>query len=140
MKKYINKIFLLGSLLFLAVSCETEGVVTTLASVSFPSEIEVSSTAVILKEDTADDPALVVSWPKVTFPISAPVTYAIQLDLSTDIKGSEAWLKAKRIVVGEDVLSKSFTAAELKKNCCRFRTKNRCFRRIGNSYRSCNGS
>ncbi len=115
MKKYINKLFLLGSLLFLAASCESEGVVTTLQSVSFPSAIEVSSTSIVLKEDTSDDAALLVSWPKVTFPIAAPVTYAVQFDLTTDIKGSEAWLHAKRIVVGEDVLSKSFTGAELNK-------------------------
>lgn len=115
MKKYINKLCLLGGLLFLAASCESEAVPTTLKSVSFPSVIEVSSTAIVLKEDTADQAALLVSWPKVTFPISAPVTYAIQLDLTTDIKGSEAWQKAKRIVVGEDVLSQSFTGAELNK-------------------------
>jgi hypothetical protein len=115
MKKYINKLFVLGSLLFLAASCETEGQLTTLAKVSFPSAIEVSSSTIVLKEDVSDQQALLVSWPKVTYPIAAPVTYALQFDLSTDIKGSEAWGKAKRVEVGEDVLSKSFTVLELNK-------------------------
>ncbi|WP_035646289.1 SusE domain-containing protein [Flavobacterium sp. ASV13] len=115
MKKYINKLFVLGSLLFLATSCETEGQLTTLATVTFPSAIEVSSSTIVLKEDVSDQPALLVSWPKVTYPISAPVTYAIQFDMPSDIKGSEAWGKAIRVVAGEDVLSKSFTGAELNK-------------------------
>ncbi|RKR10012.1 uncharacterized protein DUF5019 [Flavobacterium sp. 90] len=115
MKKYINKIFVLGSLLFLAASCETDGQLTTLAKVSFPSAIEVSSSTIVLKEDVSDQQALLVSWPKVTYPITAPVTYALQFDLSTDIKGSEAWGKAKRVEVGQDVLSKSFTVLELNK-------------------------
>lgn len=115
MKKYINKLFVLGSLLFLAASCETEGQLTTLATVTFPSAIEASSSTIVLKEDVSDQPALLISWPKVTYPISAPVSYAIQFDLTTDIKGSEAWQKAKRIDAGQDVLSKSFTGAELNK-------------------------
>jgi hypothetical protein len=115
MKKYINKLFVLGSLLFLATSCESEGQLTTLATVTFPSAIEVSSSTIVLKEDTSEQSALLVSWPKVTYPIAAPVTYAIQFDLPTDITGSEAWAKAKRVDVGEDVLSKSFTGFELNK-------------------------
>ncbi|MBF4464646.1 SusE domain-containing protein [Flavobacterium sp. LC2016-12] len=115
MKKYINKLFVLGSLLFLAASCETDGQLTTLAKVSFPSAIEVSSKTIVLKEDESDQQALLVSWPKVTYPIAAPVTYALQFDLTTDVKGSEAWGKAKRVEVGEDVLSKSFTVFELNK-------------------------
>lgn len=115
MKKYINKLFVLGSLLFLATSCDSEADLTTLAKVSFPSAFEVSSKTIVLKEDVSDQQALLVSWPKVTYPIPAPVTYALQFDLSTDIKGTEAWGKAKRVEVGEDVLSKSFTVFELNK-------------------------
>ena len=39
MKKYINKLFLLGSLVFLGSSCENDAELTTLKSVPFPSEI-----------------------------------------------------------------------------------------------------
>ncbi|TDO83702.1 SusE-like outer membrane protein [Flavobacterium chryseum] len=115
MKKYINKLILLGGLLFLGSSCETDGQLTTLKAVSFPSAIEVSSSTIVLTEDTADDQALLISWPAVTFPIAAPVTYAVQFDLVNDISGSLAWQKAKRIEVGGDVLSKAFTDQELNK-------------------------
>lgn len=115
MKKYINKLILLGGLLFLGSSCETDGQLTTLKAVSFPSSFEVSSSEIILTESTAEDQALLVSWPAVSFPIAAPVTYAIQFDLVSDISGSQAWQKAKRIVVGEDVLSKSFLDRDLNK-------------------------
>jgi len=115
MKKYINKLFLLGSVLFLATSCDSEAELTTLKSVSFPSAIEVSSNTVVLTEDNAEDTALLISWPEVTFPIEAPVTYAIQFDLVGDTSGANAWQKAKRIEVGTDVLSKSFIGADLNK-------------------------
>jgi len=115
MKKYINKLLLLGGLLFLSTSCETDGQLTTLKAVSFPSQIVASSSTIVLSEDTADEQALLLSWPAVTFPIAAPVTYAVQFDLVSDISGSQAWQKAKRIEVGSDVLSKAFTDLELNK-------------------------
>ncbi|KQB38697.1 SusE domain-containing protein [Flavobacterium aquidurense] len=115
MKKYINKLFLLGTVLFLGASCESEGQLTTLKTVTFPAAIEVSSSTIVLTEDTADNNALLISWPKVTFPIDAPVTYAIQFDLINDTSGANAWQKAKRIEVGQDVLSKAFIGSELNK-------------------------
>ncbi|MEN2398275.1 SusE domain-containing protein [Flavobacterium sp. MC2016-06] len=115
MKKYINKLFVLGSFLFLGTSCENDAELTTLKAVSFPSEIQASSTTLVLTEDTADDSVLLLSWPAVTFPIAAPVTYAVQFDLIGDTSGSTAWQKAKRIEVGEDVLSKSFLGQDLNK-------------------------
>ncbi|MCV2485812.1 SusE domain-containing protein [Flavobacterium sp. SH_e] len=115
MKKYINKLFILGSLLFLGSSCDTDAPLTTLKSVSFPSEISVSTSTIVLTEDTATDQVLLVSWPEVTFPIEAPVTYAIQFDLVGDTSGANAWMKAKRIEVGTDVLSRAFIGEELNK-------------------------
>lgn len=115
MKKYINKLFLLGSLLVLGTSCDSEAELTTLKAVSFPSAIQVSSSTLVLTEDNADENALLVSWPQVTFPIAAPVTYAIQFDLIADTSGSNAWQKAKRIEVGQDVLSKTFMGIDLNK-------------------------
>ncbi|SHF98841.1 SusE domain-containing protein [Flavobacterium defluvii] len=115
MKKYINKLILLGSVLFLGSSCDSNAELTTLKSVSFPSEISVSSSTLVLTEDTADDQVLLVSWPSVSFPIEAPVTYAIQFDLVGDTGGSNAWQKAKRIEVGSDVLSKTLIGRDLNK-------------------------
>lgn len=115
MKKYISKLFLLGSVLFLGVSCESEAELTTLKAVNFPSDITVSATKLVLTEDTADDQVLLVSWPEVTFPIEAPVSYAIQFDLIGDTSGANAWAKAKRVEAGSDVLSKSFNGRDLNK-------------------------
>ncbi len=115
MKKYIHKLILLGGLLALGASCDSEAELTTLKAVSFPSAIQVSSSSLVLTEDTADNTALLISWPQVTFPIAAPVTYAIQFDLIGDTSGANAWQKAKRIEVGSDVLSKSFIERDLNK-------------------------
>lgn len=115
MKKYINKLFILGSLLFLGSSCDSDAELTTLKSVSFPSEITVSTNKLVLTEDTADDQVLLVSWPAVSFPIEAPVTYALQFDLIGDTSGATAWSKAKRIEVGTDVLSKTLIDRDLNK-------------------------
>lgn len=116
MKKYINKLFILGSLLFLGASCESESAqVTTLKTVSFTSEVIASSSTIVLTEDTADVNAVLFSWPKVTFPIDAPVTYALQFDLIGDTGGGNAWQKAQRVEVGEDVLSKSLNGRDLNK-------------------------
>ncbi|TDW50023.1 SusE-like outer membrane protein [Flavobacterium sp. 270] len=116
MKKYINKLFVLGSLLFLGTSCETENAtVTTLKTVTFPTNIEVSATTLVLTEDTQDNSVALVSWPAVTFPVDAPVTYALQIDVVADITGPTAWQKSKRIEVGEDVLSKAILGKDLNK-------------------------
>jgi len=115
MKKYINKIFILASLLFLGSSCDSDAVLTTLKAVNFPSEVTVSSTKIVLTEDTADDQVLLVSWPEVTFPIEAPVTYALQFDLVGDTSGANAWQKAKRVEVGAEVLSKTLIGQDLNK-------------------------
>jgi len=115
MKKYINKLFILGSLLFLGSSCDSDAELTSLKAVSFPAEINVSSSKIVLTEDTADDQVLLVSWPEVTFPVEAPVTYALQFDLVGDTSGANAWLKAKRIEVGTDVLSSTLIGQDLNK-------------------------
>ncbi|PBJ11422.1 SusE domain-containing protein [Flavobacterium sp. ACN6] len=115
MKKYINKLFILGSLLFLGSSCESDAELTTLKAVSFPSEITVSSNSIVLTENIAEDQVLLVSWPEVTFPVEAPVKYALQFDLVGDTSGAAAWQKAKRIEVGTDVLSKTLIGQDLNK-------------------------
>lgn len=115
MKKYINKLLILGSLLFLGTSCENDAELTTLKTVTFPSNLEASATNLVLTEATEDNPVELFSWPAVTFPVGTAVTYTLQFDLITDITGPTAWQKAKRIVVGEDVLSKAFLGRDLNK-------------------------
>jgi hypothetical protein len=115
MKKYINKLFILGSLLFLGTSCENDAELTTLKTVTFPSNLEATATSVVLTEATEDDSVELFSWPSVTFPVGTPVTYSLQFDLITDITGPTAWQKAKIVTVGEDVLSKALLGKELNK-------------------------
>ncbi|MEO6174646.1 MAG: SusE domain-containing protein [Flavobacterium circumlabens] len=114
MKKYINKLFILGSLLFLGASCENESAqVTTLKTVTFPTNLVASSSTLVLTEDTADDSVVLFSWPAVQFPVGTAVTYALQIDVISDITGPTAWQKSKRIEVGEDVLSKAILGKDL---------------------------
>lgn len=115
MKKYITKLFLLGSLLFLGTSCENDAELTTLKTVTFPSNLEATATNLVLTEATEDEPVELFSWPAVTFPVGTPVTYSLQFDLITDITGPTAWQKAKIVVVGEDVLSKALLGKEINK-------------------------
>ncbi|KAF2336274.1 SusE domain-containing protein [Flavobacterium daemonense] len=116
MKKYISTLFALGSLLFLGVSCDSEAELTYLKEVNFPTDIKIApSSTIVLLEDNADQNALTVSWDAVTFPIAAPVTYAVQFDVPSDITGANAWLKATRFEVGQDVLTKSFSVRDLNK-------------------------
>jgi hypothetical protein len=116
MKKYISTLFALGALLFLGASCENDAELTYLKEVNFPADIKIApSSTIVLLEDKADDNAITISWQAVTFPIEAPVIYAVQFDVPSDITGTNAWLKATRFEVGEDVLSKSFTVRDLNK-------------------------
>jgi hypothetical protein len=116
MKKYISTLFAFGALLFLGASCESDAELTYLKEVNFPAEIKIApSSTIVLLEDNADNNAITISWEAVTFPIEAPVTYAVQFDVPADITGSNAWLKATRFEVGQDVLTKSFSVRDLNK-------------------------
>jgi len=116
MKKYINRLFALTALLIVGAACENDAELTYLKDVQFPSEIKIApSTTFVLLEDNADADAITISWDKVTFPIEAPVTYAVQFDVPSDVTGSNAWLHATRIEVGQDVLSKTFSVRDFNK-------------------------
>lgn len=115
MKKYINKLFVICSLLFLGVSCENDAVLTTLEQVSFSGPVEATSNTIVLSTENENQSVLTISWPAVKFPIQAPVTYALEFDLPANAIGATAWSKAVRVAVGENVLSKSFIGSELNK-------------------------
>lgn len=116
MKKYINRLFALTALLIVGAACENDAELTYLKDVQFPSDIKIApSTTFVLLEDNADTDAITISWDKVTFPVEAPVTYAVQFDVPSDITGSNAWLHATRIEVGQDVLTKTFTVRDFNK-------------------------
>lgn len=115
MKKYINKLFVICSLVFLSASCENEAELTSLKEVTFSDAIEASPDTVVLTTNNENQSVVTLSWPAVQYPINAPVTYALQFDLPSNTVGAAAWAKAIRIEVGEDVLSKSFLGMDLNK-------------------------
>ena len=113
MKKYINKIVALGAIALLATSCTDDGELTTLATVNFDGNLEASPSTIVLTPENKYVPVTTISWEDVVFPIEAPVSYTLEFDKPTDTIGATAWVNATRIVVGEDVLSKSFLGADL---------------------------
>lgn len=115
MKKYINKLVALLTIVMFATSCDSDAPLTVLQSVSFPAPITSSVSTIVLTEATADNEAVTISWPAVVFPVEAPVLYSVQFDLTANTKGKNAWLNAKTFEAGNDVLSKSFTVRELNK-------------------------
>lgn len=115
MKNYINKLFILLTLLFVGVSCENEAILTTLKEVNFSGNIEASSSTIVLSTTNANQSVLTLSWAPVSFPIKAPVKYALLFDTPSSIIGATAWKNAVRVEVGEDVLSKSFLGEDLNK-------------------------
>lgn len=115
MKKYINKLVALLTIVMFATSCDSDSPLTVLQSVSFPAPITSSASTVVLTEAMADNEAITISWPAVVFPVAAPVLYTVQFDLTANTKGKNAWLNAKAFEAGNDVLSKTFTVRELNK-------------------------
>ncbi|MGK4568540.1 SusE domain-containing protein [Flavobacterium sp. 3HN19-14] len=113
MKRYIQKLTIIGALSFIGVSCENDADVTTLAQVNFTSEVVASPSTIVLNAENKYEAVTTISWPAVQYTVDAPVTYALQFDVASDTIGTTAWANAKRIEVGEDVLSKSFLGADL---------------------------
>ncbi|WP_194766272.1 SusF/SusE family outer membrane protein [Tamlana sp. I1] len=119
MKTFINKLFAISLLLLTFSSCEDDAEfqhpagLTTLADVSFSAPIVATPNKVVLSEANSFESVLTVSWLDVKFPIEAPVTYTLAIDVVADTFGENAWANAKRISVGEDVLSVSLLGKEL---------------------------
>lgn len=115
MKKHIYKLLVLFAVALLGASCEDAAELTTLQAVSFPSAIEASTNTIIISDANVSESVVTLSWPAVVYPIKAPVTYALQFDIPANTSGEKAWSTAIRIVVGEDVLSKSIIGLDLNK-------------------------
>jgi|GEM_PF-504516 hypothetical protein len=115
MKKYINKLAALLTMVMFAASCDSDAPLTVLQSVSFPAPITSSANTFVLTEATADNDAVTISWPAVVFPVAAPVLYTVQFDLTANTKGKNAWVNVQAVEAGNDVLSKTFTVRELNK-------------------------
>ncbi len=111
MKKLIN--FTLIAIACMAVACHKEAALTTLKPVVFNAAFA-STTNTIALSTTNDSSAVVtLTWAKAVYPVTLSVTYSIQVDLPADTVGSTGWAKATSVLVGHDVLTKTFKGAEL---------------------------
>ena len=111
MKKIIYSISVLG--LFFIMSCKKEATLTTLQAVSFNSSLKASTNSVALTAKNDSSAVLTLSWPAVVYPVKATVTYTLQADVPTDTVGANAWANATSVLVGNDVLSKSYKGSDL---------------------------
>ena len=111
MKKVIN--FTLIAIACLAVACHKEAMVTTLAPVSFTSTLKSSTSSVVLSASTDSTAVTTLTWPAVVYPVKAHVTYTLLADIPTDTIGAAPWANAKSILVGSDVLSKTFKGIDM---------------------------
>jgi hypothetical protein len=110
MKKLI---YLCILLLTCFAACKKDVQITKLAAVSFGSELTASNNTVTLTKANDTSSVVTFGWPSVSYPVKASVTYALQIDVPSDTVGSNAWANAKTMVIGKDVLSKSFLGKDL---------------------------
>ena len=113
MKQLFNKILVSFMVMVLFAACKKEGLLTYLETISFPPALSSSKTNVVLSQAVNDSSVITFSWPAVKYKIDAPVTYTLQIDVPSDTIGTTAWANATKIVVGEDVLAKTFKGLQL---------------------------
>lgn len=109
MKKISNKLLIILAASISFAACKKAPVLTYLADIKFPPSLTVSADSVSLFPSNDDSSVITFSWPAVVFPVNAPVTYSIQLDLPADTIGDNAWSNALTIQLGQNVLSKSLS-------------------------------
>lgn len=110
----MKKLIYLSIILFAGlVACKKEAVITKLATVSFGNEPSVSKSSVVLTKANDTSSVVTFAWPAVKYVVKASVTYTLQIDIPSDTVGINAWANAKTVVVGKDVLSKSYLGKDL---------------------------
>jgi hypothetical protein len=111
MKKLINLTMI--AIACLAVACHKNAELTTLGAVKFTGPLTASSTsAYITPADTAAT-LVTFKWPAVVYPYKEQVTYTLIADLPADTLGSTPWANATTVLIGNDILTKSFTGSQL---------------------------
>ena len=113
MKKFIH--LSLIAIAGMAVGCHKDAAVTTLAPIGFKGSLTASTTSVKLAATNDSTAVLTLNWPAVVYPAKGHVTYTLQADATTDTTGATAWTKATSILVGNDILTKTFKGADLNK-------------------------
>lgn len=101
-------------MIFAAGSCKKEGAMLTLkGDPAFASAFKASTDSLILTSAIDNDTVVRFSWPAVDYGKQPVVTYTLQFDTPNDTTGAQAWVKAKRIVAGNNVLAYGFTGKAL---------------------------
>lgn len=114
----MKKIFNLAIILVACVAfgCKKDANLTVLKQPSFTNNANgLSASASALTLTKAQDTTSVVTfaWPAAKYTIKASVTYTLQVDVPADTVGTNAWANAKSVVIGNDVLSKSYLGKDL---------------------------
>lgn len=112
MKKIIN-FTLFIAIACLATACHKDSATPTLPGVAFTSSLKSSASTIVLTANTDAATVTTFTWPAVVFPVKAQVTYTLQADVPADTLGATPWANAKSILVGKDVLTKTYTGADL---------------------------
>ena len=113
MKSLITRIWVVGIALFLFTACEDEPALSVLEKVEFPTSPAASTDAIVITEENKIETLIQISWPAVDFPVDAPVSYTLYFDIPGDTSGANGWENAVQKIVGDDVLSASFSGEEL---------------------------
>lgn len=113
MKQIFRKLFIAFVAVISFAACNKSADLTYLEVVSFPPALTASAKSVSLSTTVNDSTVISFSWPAVAYEIKAPVTYTLELDVPTDTLGTNAWKKAVKIPVGQDVLAKTFKGLDL---------------------------
>lgn len=100
-------------MLVILTGCKKEATLTTLQAVSFDSGLTASQRSIVLDESDSTDAVVTFSWPEVSYPVKAPVTYTLQISTPLDTLGATPWANAINMEVGDDILSKSLQGGEL---------------------------
>ena len=113
MKRFISRIWVLGIALFLFTACENDPALSVLGKVEFSASPQSSSNDVVITEENKIETLVKISWPAVEFPVSAPVSYTLYFTVPGDASGANGWENAVQRIIGDDVLSASFSGEEL---------------------------
>jgi hypothetical protein len=111
MKKVINLMMI--AIACMAVACHKNAELTTLGTVKFTGPLTTTASAVIVTPADTASTLVTFKWPAVVYPYKEQVTYTLQADLPADTLGSTPWANAATLIVGNDVLTKSFTGSQL---------------------------
>jgi len=97
----------------MTIACHKDASLTYMVPVSFKAPLTGSSAKVVLTTATDSSSVITFNWSAVVYPVKAHVTYTIQLDLPADTIGATPWANATNILVGNDVLTKTFKGSDL---------------------------